>query len=49
MRKRKAFSIRSFVYDMIWNQLHSFAWTRTGNPFTVNLKNIAYKKEEFIR
>jgi len=47
--KKKGFFNKIIRYDMIWNQLHSFAWTRTGNPFTVNLKNIAYKKEEFYK
>lgn len=47
--KVKGFFNKMIRFDTTFSQLHSFAWTNYGSPFSYNSKNIGYKKEEFYK
>lgn len=47
--KLKGFFNKIIRFDSVFSQLHSFAWTNYGSPFSYYSKNIGYKKEEFYK
>lgn len=48
-KKIKGFFNKMIRFDSVITQLHSFAWTNYGYPFSYFSKNIGYKKEEFYK
>jgi len=47
--RKKGFFNKFLRFDHAMQQMQSLAWSRIGTPYSLNLENIALKKEEFYR